>query len=92
MREDLTTKNKEEAQKLGIDMDDIIERANYRLWSENAWKQKIILTVLLATLLKRLCIDQNKINDEASFRLGAIIYGFYEGSRQAMEQVKIKAE
>jgi len=38
MREDLTAKNIEVAEKLGIENDDSIARVNHRLWSENAWK------------------------------------------------------
>lgn len=41
MREDLTSKNIKDAKELGIKIDESIERVNNRVWSENAWKQKL---------------------------------------------------
>lgn len=91
MREDLTAKNVTEAKEFGIKNDDSIERANQRLWSENAWKQKMIIGVLVFTLCERLGIDLKELNEEAQFRLATVIYGFYEGARQSWENVKIKS-
>lgn len=89
MRKDLSVQNINEAKKLGIDSEESIKRANQRLWSENAWKQNIVLQVLVFTLCQRLKIDPEKLNKEAVQCLAAIIYGFYQGAKQSWEQVKI---
>lgn len=90
MREDLTVKNIEAAKELNIDIDDSIERVNHRLWSENAWKQKLLLGPLVFTFCEKIGIDANGLTKEAQFRLAAVIKGFYEGAQQSWNKVKIK--
>lgn len=90
MREDLTAKNIEVAKKLGIENDDSIARVNHRLWSENAWKQKLMLGPLVFTFCERLGIDANSLAEEAQFRLAVVIRGLYEGAQYSWKDVKIK--
>ena len=91
MREDLTAENIKEAKKLGIDIDDNVERVNYRLWSENAWRQKLILTVIQSVFYKRLRFNAEGLNDEALFRVAAIIKGLYDGAQESIKNIKIKS-
>lgn len=90
MREDLTAKNIEVAKKLGIENDDTIARVNHRLWSENAWKQKLMLGPLVFTFCEQLGIDANSLAEEAQFRLAVVIRGLYEGAQYSWKDVKIK--
>jgi len=90
MREDLTAKNIEVAKKLGIENDDSIARVNHRLWSENAWKQKLMLGPLVFTFCEQLGIDANSLAEEAQFRLAVVIRGLYEGAQYSWKDVKIK--
>jgi hypothetical protein len=90
MREDLTAKNIEVAKKMGIENDDSISRANHRLWSENAWKQKLILGTLVFTFCEQIGIDANNLAEEAQFRLAVVIRGLYEGAQYSWKDVKIK--
>jgi hypothetical protein len=90
MREDLTAKNIEEAKELGINIDESIERVNNRLLSENAWKQKLLLGPLVFTFCNQINLNANELNEEAQFRLAAVIKGLYEGAQQSWDKVKIK--
>jgi hypothetical protein len=90
VREDLAAENIEEAKKLGIDIDESVERVNYRLWSENAWRQKIILTVIQSVFYKKLRLNPDELNDEALFRIAVIIKGLYDGARQSIDRIKIR--
>jgi hypothetical protein len=91
MREDLTTENIKEANKMGVDSkDDVVERVNFLLWSENAWRQKIVLTVLQSVLYQRLHFNADGLNDEALFRVAAVIKGLYDGALESINKVKIK--
>jgi len=89
MREDLTKKNIEAAKRMGIENDDRVSRVNHRLWSENAWKQKLMLGPLVFTFCERLGIDAHDLNQEAQFRLAATIKELYDGARQSWDDVKI---
>lgn len=91
MREDLTAKNIKEAKELGIDIDESVERVNYRLWSENAWRQKIILTAIQSVFYKKLQLNPDELNDEALFRVAAIIKGLYDGAQQSWDKIKIES-
>jgi len=90
VREDLTAKNIEEAKKMGINIDESIDRVNHRLCSENAWKQKIILAILEPVFCKRLSLNPNVLNKEAIFRLAVFIHGLYDGVLQSLNRIKIK--
>jgi hypothetical protein len=89
MREDLGAENIKFAKELGVD-DNSLGRVNHRLWSENAWRQKIILTALQSVFYKNLGINPDELNDEALFRMAAIIKGLYDGANDAIKEVKIK--
>ncbi len=91
MREDLTKKNIEAAKELGIENDDRVARVNHRLWSENAWKQKLMLGPLVVTFCERLGINAHDLNQEAQFRLAATIKGLYDDAEQSWDKVKIKS-
>ncbi|HKR81449.1 MAG TPA: hypothetical protein VJR27_00415 [Candidatus Saccharimonadales bacterium] len=82
MREDLSKKNIESAQKLGVADDDVIARVNNRLWSENAWKQKLMLEPLAYMFCDSLGIELQSLNGEAQFGIAATIKGLYDGARQ----------
>lgn len=90
MREDLTKKNIETAKELGIENDDRVARVNHRLWSENAWKQKLMLGPLVFTFCERIGVNAHDLNQEAQFRLAATIKGLYDGAEQSWDKVKIK--
>ncbi|MCL6100085.1 MAG: hypothetical protein M1391_16090 [Bacteroidetes bacterium] len=90
MRKDLAVKNIESAKELGVNIDESIEMVNNRLWSENAWKQKIILEALILALCDRLDLNPKDLNKDAGFRLAVFIRGLYEGAQQSWENVKIK--
>jgi hypothetical protein len=90
MREDLTKKNIEAAKELGIENDDRVARVNHRLWSENAWKQKLMLGPLVFTFCERIGVNAHDLNQEAQFRLAATIKGLYDGAEQSWDKVKIK--
>jgi len=89
MREDLTKKNIEAAKELGVENDDCVARVNHRLWSENAWKQKLMLGPLVFTFCERIGINAHDLNQEAQFRLAATIKGLYDGAEQSWDKVKI---
>ena len=65
-----------------------VARALNRLSTEVAWKKGITAGFLMLTLCDRLDCD---INEEAQFRLTAIIRGSYDGARQALDGVRIKS-
>ena len=90
MREDLTAENIKAAKELGIDIDDSIARVNHRLWSENAWKQKLLLGPLVFTFCEQIGVDANNLTKDAQFRLAVVIRGLYEGVQQSWDKVKIK--
>ena len=90
MRKALSDANIKEAKEMGLGIDESIERVNNRLSSENAWKQKIIIETLVPVFCERIDINLNKLNEEAIFRLSAIIYGLYDGVLQSIEKIKIK--
>lgn len=89
MRENLTKENIEIAKRMGIENDNRVERVNHRLWSENAWKQKLMLGPLVFTFCERLGINAHDLNQEAQFRLAATIKGLYNGARQSWDDVKV---
>jgi len=82
MREDLSKKNIESAQKLGIKDDDVVARVNHRLWSENAWRQKLMLEPLAHVFCERLGMNLQDLNAEAQFGVAATIKGLYNGARE----------
>ena len=89
MRKDLITKNIEDAQKNGINIDESVDRVNNRIWSENAWIQKFMLVPLAFIFCDRLGLNFNELNPETGFHLTVIISGFYDGAKQSWDKVKI---
>ena len=89
MRKDLTAKKIEDAKELGIEIDESIGRVNNRLWSEPAWKQKIILGPLVEIFCDRLGININELKKGAGFQLAVMFNGFYDGAQQSWDKVKI---
>jgi len=90
MREDLTAENIKDAKKLGISIDESIERVNNRLYSEPAWKQKLLLGPLVFTFCNQLGLNSNELNEETTFRLAAVIKGLYDGAQQSWDKIEIK--
>lgn len=71
--------------KLGYDPK-AVARASNRLGSETPWKSTRVHTYLAFALTDKL---DCKMNDEAIFRISAIIQGFYEGASESIKEVKI---
>jgi len=71
--------------KLGYDPK-AVARASNRLGSETPWKSTRVHTYLAFALTDKL---DCKVNDEAIFRISAIIQGFYEGASESIKEVKI---
>ncbi len=90
MRKGLTDENLKVATEMGCNIDESIEIANYRLWSAEAWKQRMIHEALILALFDRLNLNTDDLNEEAGFRLAAFIYGLYEGAKQSWDKIKIK--
>ncbi len=90
MRKDLIAKNREEAEKMGLVIDESIDRVNNRVWSENSWRQKFMINPLVSILCHRLGVDLGGINKEAVFRLAVVIRGLYDGAKQSLGKIKIK--
>jgi hypothetical protein len=75
--------------KEGYDMD-CVARVLNRLFTDAAWKRHITANFLTFTLCDRLGFKSNEPNKEAQFRLTVVIHGFYVGTRQSLEKIKIK--
>lgn len=71
--------------KLGYDPKAIARVVN-RLGSGTAWKSKRVHTYLAFALTDKLDCE---VNDEAIFRISAIIQGFYDGASESIKEVKI---
>lgn len=70
-----------------------VARALNRLFSEKAWKSQAVQGFLMFALCDRLGFPPDfKPNNEGQFRIIAIISGFYDGSMQAMEKIKLRAD
>ena len=67
---------------------DAVARAANRLLTEVAWKKGITAAFLMLTLCDRLGCE---LNEEGQFRLIAVIRGLYDGARERLRQVKVKA-
>lgn len=89
-RQDLEKENIKCANKLGINIDETIEIVNNRVWSKQAWKDKIIHEALIQALFERINLNPQNLEKEAAFRLAAIIHGFYEGARQSWYKIKFR--
>jgi hypothetical protein len=57
-----------------------------RMLTDDAWKQGVTRGYLMLTLCHRLGCE---VNEEAQFRLTAFVIGLYNGSREAIADVKI---
>jgi hypothetical protein len=78
----------EEWMKVGIDKHCAI-RILSRLFTENAWSKKITLKHITAQFAERLKIDSD-LDAEAIFRLSVVLYGLYNGARDAIRSVKLQ--
>lgn len=86
--------------KNGFDSKSVARAAN-RIMTDVAWKKKLTHTYLMAAFCKRLGYEYNKdsilcneygdvLNEEAQFRIVAMIKGFYDGSINALNNYSIK--
>ncbi len=89
-RKELIAENIKYAQINGINIDESVDRVNNRIGSENAWKQKFMLSPLVFTFCDRLGLNPNTLNKEAGLRLAVLIHGLYEGAQQSWDKIKIK--
>lgn len=93
-RFDYFTKHLDEARKGGIDVENDnyanrIARPLNQLFTEKLWADRTAARFLIIPLCDRLGFDLEFLpNDQARFRLAAIITGFYDGARQAMSDIK----
>ncbi|MDD5109554.1 MAG: hypothetical protein PHC29_08690 [Candidatus Omnitrophica bacterium] len=90
-RADLADRYIANAEKNKVVVDESIGRPINRMFSENAWKRRIILSGLVLSLWERLGFDQKELNEEAGFRLAVVIRGLYDGALQALEKIKIRS-
>ncbi len=63
-----------------------VARAANRVMTDEAWKNKLTHTYLMLTFCKRL---GREINEEAQFRIMAMISGFYNGSIDSLKNISI---
>ena len=61
-----------------------------RLGTDVAWSKGITLKMLTARLADRLGCDIN-LNSEALFRLGSVIFGLYNGAKEAIKSVNLQS-
>jgi hypothetical protein len=67
---------------------DVATRASNRLCPEGNWIDGRTPGFLMLALCDRVGCDVN--NEEAQFRLTAVIWGLYDGAREAIREVEIK--
>lgn len=68
-----------------------IARVLNRLFAEDVWEKGVTAGLLMFALCDRFGFESNfEPTKEAQFRLTAIIRGFYDGAKQALEKVKVK--
>lgn len=72
--------------KAGVDPQCAAHVAN-RLGTDVSWHKGITLELLTDTALERL---DCQLNQEARFRLQAVIYGLYEGAKEAINSVNVQ--
>lgn len=63
-----------------------VARAINRMFTEKPWKEQLTPGFVMLALCKYL---NQEPNDEAQFRLVAVIQGLYNGARQSLSKVKI---
>lgn len=89
-RKDLIAKNNEEAKKLGLTDDEVIERVNNQVWSESAWRQKFMLSSLARTFWSHLGLDLDKLDKKTTSFLASLPLRLYKEAQQYLNQVKVK--
>lgn len=72
----------------GVDRDCAARVAN-RLSTSGSWSKGIAVQMLTARLADRLGCDIN-LNSEALFRLSALVYGLYNGAKEAFKSVNLQ--
>ncbi len=90
MRKDLVAKNIEDVKKIGLEDDEVVERINKRVWSENAWRQNFMQNSLGRTFWSHLGLELNKLDEKTSSFLAALPIRLYKEAQQYLNQVKIK--
>ncbi len=68
---------------------DAIKKVDNRLWSENAWRQKFILTYLQPTFYENLNVNSETLNDEALVLGAIIIKSLYDDAKLSLDNIKI---
>jgi hypothetical protein len=93
-RFELFTKHLDEARRRGVDVEKDnfgtgIARPVNRLFTEKPWKDGTTARFLIIPLCDRLGFDSEFLpNESARMALAAIITGFYNGARDALERVE----
>lgn len=90
MRKDLVAKNIEDAKKLKLIDDELIERINKQTWSESAWRQKFMLSSLARTFWNHLGLELNELDEKTTSFLAVLPLRLYKESQQYLNKVKIK--
>ncbi|MHC4488583.1 MAG: hypothetical protein ACYSW7_05315 [Planctomycetota bacterium] len=90
MIKNLSANNIKDAQEAGIITDDIIQRVNNRVWSENSCKQKLFWGAFLVTFCMRLDINWNELSQDKRDAVMEYLLGNYYGAKQLLKNIKIK--
>jgi len=88
VRKDLTLKNVEDAKKMGLPIDEVVERASNRLCSESAWKQGMVVDALVFAVCNELGLSQ--VRRQAVVCLATVIRGVYDGAYKSLKSIRIK--
>jgi len=87
MRKDLAEDNIKVAKDMAINIDEVVQFVNNRLWSENSWRQNFVIRELLQAICGKLNIQG--LNKEAIIQLGSPIIALYEIVKKSLDDVKI---
>lgn len=90
MKKKLTAENIEYAKKLELTDNEVIKRINKQTWSENAWRQKFMLSSLACTFWSHLGLELNELDEKTTSFLSALPLRLYKESQQYLNKIKIK--
>lgn len=88
---DVSAKNIEENEKLGLNEGEVVDRVNSILFSENAWRQGFVLRWILLAFYRRIGIENlEEFNNDAVQHIFFTIRMIYDGISQTLDKIKIK--
>lgn len=91
LRQGLCDENTKRSQKIGLtEIDyDVINVTNFRVLSETAWKQNLLLGGISDLFCKKVGFLE-ALSSKAEINLELFIKGLYDGARQDLDRIKIK--